>query len=196
MNMSNQSRAVAFGFAALLCMLSGCDDCYASGVATEQTCQESGAFTANLSPGVSFACAPSFRWTGTQGKSLLSASNDCANDASFWVNVSFPRGVSEASYPLPSPEVGIAAHFAPAPPPGVERPPRQWFETADGSLVVASGTVVVHSSIDYGGSADNYGIDADVDVHFRAATGEEFSVAGHVLASQCVLRNVPWCTGD
>jgi len=55
---------------------------------------------------------------------------------------------------------------------------------------------VVHSSINYSASQENYGIEADVDIHFRTGTGEEFSIAGRVVESACVLHTTPYCQGD
>ena len=176
---------------------SGCNDCYYSGTSVSQTCQQSGAFSVNVAPVFAVACAPSFDWIGINGHSLLSIGNGCATDDNFWVNVTFPRGVSEASYTLPSPEVYISASFSPALPPARGDPnPRPRFETSQSSLAVSSGTVVVHSSINYSPSQENYGIDADVDIHFRTSTGAEFSIAGHVVESGCALHTTPYCQAD
>jgi hypothetical protein len=199
MPISRNVPTICLATLTLLCALVGaCDDCYTSGVSVEQTCQVSGEFTASLAPGVSFPCPPSFAWTGQNNGTdslILTVQNDCPRDASFWVNVYIPEGVSAGTYPLPSSDIGIAAHFSPQPPEG-ERPVRRWFDTADGTLAVVAGTVVVHSSIDYGGVAPNYGLDAALDIALQATSGEGFSVAGRVVASECVLHEVRWCTGD
>jgi hypothetical protein len=185
--------------AALLCLsaLSGCDDCYASGVTILQDCQETGTLAAELAPGIPFACPAHLFWIGSNGKSSLTIDSTCPYEASFSLALSIPRGVSEVSYVLPVPEIGLVAGFYPARPPtgGVDSQPRS-FSTDDGSLVLVSGTVVVHSCTDYGGLADNYGVDADVDLHFQASSGDAFSVAGHVLANACVVRRIPWCQAD
>ena len=186
--------------ASLLCLSitsSSCDDCYYSGTSVSQTCQQSGAFTVNVAPVFAVACAPRFDWTGINGHSLLSIQKGCATDDSFWVSVSFPRGVSEASYTLPSPEVTISAVFSPAVPPARGDPnPRPTFDTSQSSLAVSSGTVVVHSSLNYSPSQENYGIDADLDIHFQASTGAEFSIAGHAVESACALHTTPYCQGS
>ena len=196
--MTNQGQMIPL--ASLFClsiMSSSCDHCYQSGTSVSQTCQQSGAFTVNVAPVFAVACAPKFDWTGTNGHSFVSIGNGCTTDDNFWISVSFPREVSEVSYMLPSPEVSISAIFSPAVPSPRNAPnPRPTFDTSQSSLAVSSGTVVVHSSINYSASQENYGIDADVDIHFRTGTGEEFSIAGRVVESACVLHTTPYCQGD
>jgi hypothetical protein len=186
--------------ASLLCLSitsSSCNDCYTSGTSVSQTCQQSGAFIVNVAPVFAVTCAPKFDWTGINGHSLLSIQNSCSTDDSFWVNVSFPRGVSEASYTVPSPEVYISASFSPSVPPARNDPnPRPTFGTSQSSLAVSSGIVVVHSSINYSANQESYGIDADMDIHFRTSSGAEFSIVGHAVESACVLHTTPYCQGD
>jgi hypothetical protein len=111
--------------------------------------------------------------------------------------VSFLNVVHETTYTLPSQEVYISAAFAPVAPPARNDPnPRPRFDTSQSSLAVTSGTVVVHSRINYSSSQENYGIDADLDIHFRASTGAEFSIAGNVVERACVLHTTPYCQGD
>jgi hypothetical protein len=184
----------------LVCLLltsSACNDCYYSGTSVSQTCQQSGAFVVNVAPVFAVACAPNFDWTGINGHSMLSIQRGCATDDNLWVTVSFLSVVGETSYTLPSQEVYISASFSPAVPPARNDPnPRPTFDTSQSSLTVSSGTVMVHSNINYSSSQENYGIDADVDIHFRASTGAEFSISGHVTEGACVLHATPYCQGD
>lgn len=200
--MSNHRRVVFIGCASLLgwsTLSSSCDRCYSSGTTVQQTCQQAGAFTVNVAPVFVVSCAPVFDWSGIAGHSQLTLQRGCTTDDQLWVIVSFPRAVNEASFSLPSPEVSVVAEFAPGiPSPRGDPNPRPRFTTSDASLEVSSGTAVVHSSINYGASAnqENYGIDASVDMQFRAKTGEEFSIAGQVVESDCVLHTTPYCQGD
>jgi hypothetical protein len=200
--MSRHRRVVVIGCASLLCwstLSSSCDSCYSSGTTVQQTCQQSGAFAVNVAPVFVVSCAPAFAWTGIAGHSQLTLQRGCSTDDQLWVIVSFPRAVNEASFSLSSPDVSVVAELAPAvPSPRGDPNPRPRFATSDATLEVISGTAVVHSSINYSASAnqDNYGIDASVDIHLRATTGEEFSIAGQVVESDCVLHTTPYCQGD
>jgi hypothetical protein len=197
--MSSQLKAIVGGFALVSCLAtltSGCDGCYASGISTEQVCQQSGAVTAGLASGASLPCPPQLHWDGLASNSLLSIDGECGpTNAGFGLQLVLPQVADEASYALPSSDIGIWARFFPAPPAG-DRPMRQSFETSNGSLVVDSGTITIHSSIDYGGSEENRGIDAELEVHLRTTTGEVLSVAGRVVARDCVLRTTRWCSAD
>jgi hypothetical protein len=186
----------------LLCLLiafSACDDCYSSGVRVEQTCQVSGTFTLSVAPLFNVACPPALDWDGNHGSSFVSIYNGCTTDDGFWVLVSFPRGVTEISYPLPSSEVGVSASFEPAIPPARDDPnPRPTFSTDRGSLALVGGAALIHSSTNYGAASgqENYGIDAELDLRFWTSTGAELSVSGRVVADQCVLQSTRYCVGD
>jgi len=201
-HMPNHRRVVLVGFASLLCwstISSSCNRCYTTGTIEQQICRQSGAFTVNAAPTFVLSCAPAFEWVGILGQSRLTIQRGCATDDQLWVIVSFPHGVADATFSLPSPEVSFYAELAPAvSSPRGDPNPRPHFNTSDASLEVSSGSVVVHSIINYGASVnqENYGIDANIDIHLRATTGEEFSIAGQVVESDCIVRTTPYCQGD
>ena len=177
--------------------LGACDQCYDSGYTQEQTCEQSGGFTASVAPLFKLACPLSFRWNGTHGPSTLVIQQGCDTDDRLFVVLNLPRDVTNVSYALPSSAITIDADISPREG-GARNDPnaRPLLATVDGSLVVASGAVLVRSSSNYGTDGDNYGIDADVDIRFHARTGDDFAVTGHVGEASCTLKAVPYCTAD
>ena len=194
------SPLVLCGILCLPAMLGSCDNCYAVSTDTVQSCQQSGAFTATVPSSFVVACAPKLGWTGYLGRSFFTIETGCSTDDDYWVSVPLPPGAGAATYSLPSTVVPVSASFGPATPPpsrGVANP-RPTFSTSQYTLRVTSGTIVVHSNVNYGASSnqDNYGIDVDATIELEASAGDRFSIAGHLVESACVLTTTTGCMAD
>jgi len=185
-------------------LLSACEKCRDDGKSTIQTCTQSSTLSVNVAPGFALTCAPMVIWHGGTGRcgdelcpSDLEIFNGCEKDSEVGVFLSIPR-VNQTTYALPSPTVAINASFGPSVLTRSDPNPGPAYDTANGSLEVVSGSLLVQSSTNYGAGAndEDYGVDADIEIYFRASTGAEFSITGQVVEAACTLQYESYCSFD